>query len=107
MAELKLFNVATVVPGHGPVSQDWAAVMDAQNDYLNGLLRDTRAAIRDHLTIQQAVDHIGVPLGSHWLLIDRFQRRNVTAAYAELEWEDEDLNRPAGSSECLARLGRS
>jgi hypothetical protein len=81
--------------------------MNAQTDYLTGLLRDTRAAIRDRLTIQQAVDRIGVPLGSHWLLIDRFQRRNVTAAYAELEWEEDDLNSPAGSSGCSARLGRS
>jgi len=107
VAELRHFNVATVVPGHGSASHDWPAALDAQSDYLNGLLRDTRAAIRSRLTIQQAVERIGVPVGSHWLLIDRFQRRNVTAAYAELEWEDDDLNAPAGSSECSTRLGRS
>jgi quinoprotein relay system zinc metallohydrolase 2 len=100
MAALRHFDVSTVVPGHGPVSQDWPAVMDAQSDYLNGLLRDTRAAIHQGLTIQQAVDHIGVPPGSQWLLADRFQRRNVTAAYAELEWEDDDPKAPAGSSAC-------
>jgi quinoprotein relay system zinc metallohydrolase 2 len=100
MAELKQLDVATVVPGHGPTSHDWPAVMDAQSEYLNGLLRDTRAAIRDRLTIRQAVDRIGVPSGSHWLLTDRFQRRNVTAAYAELEWEDDDPKTAARSSAC-------
>ena len=98
MAELKRLDVAMLVPGHGPVSSDWPAVGDAQADYLNALLRDTRAAIRNRLTIQQAVDRIGVPPGSHWLLTDRFHRRNVTAAYAELEWEDDDPQRPAAPS---------
>jgi quinoprotein relay system zinc metallohydrolase 2 len=110
MAALKRLDVATVVPGHGPVSNDWPAVMDAQADYLNGLLRDTRAAIRNRLTIQQAIDSIGVPPASHWLLTDRFHRRNVTAAYAELEWEDDEPKTPAapstaGSSARPARPG--
>jgi len=94
-AELERLDVALLVPGHGPLSSDWPAVGDAQAEYLNALLRDTRAAIRDRLTIQQAVDRIGVPPGSHWLLTDRFHRRNVTAAFAELEWEDDDPQRPA------------
>jgi glyoxylase-like metal-dependent hydrolase (beta-lactamase superfamily II) len=90
MAELKRLDVATVIPGHGAVSDDWPAVMDAQAGYLEGLLRDTRAAIRSRLTMQQAIESVGVPPASHWLLTDRFHRRNVTAAYAELEWEDDD-----------------
>ena len=64
--------------------------MDAQADYLSGLLRDTRAALRDGLTIQQAIERVGIAPAAHWLLTDRFHRRNVTAAYAELEWEDDD-----------------
>jgi quinoprotein relay system zinc metallohydrolase 2 len=98
MAELKRLDVTTVVPGHGPVSNDWPAAMDAQADYLNALLRDTRAAIRNRRTIRQAIDSIGVPPASHWLLTDRFHRRNVTAAYAELEWEDDDPKTPAAPS---------
>jgi hypothetical protein len=103
MTELRQLDVALLVPGHGPVSSDWPAVCDAQAHYLNALLRDTRAAIRDGLTIQQAVDRIGVPPGTAWLLTDRFHRRNVTAAYAELEWEDDVSQHPsaplpAGSS---------
>ena len=89
MAELRNLRVDTVVPGHGPVGSDWPAALDVQAGYLNGLLRDTRAAIRDHWTIQQAVERIGAPPASQWLLVERFHRRNVTAAYAELEWEDD------------------
>jgi quinoprotein relay system zinc metallohydrolase 2 len=98
MADLKGLDVATVVPGHGPVSSDWPAAVDAQADYLNTLLRDTRAALRNRLTIQQAVERIGTPSGSNWLLTDRFHRRNVTAAYAELEWEEDDPPKPAAPS---------
>jgi quinoprotein relay system zinc metallohydrolase 2 len=99
MAEMRRISVATVVPGHGSVSNDWPAVMDAQAGYLNALLRDTRAAIRNLLPIQQAIDRIGVaPAASLWLLTDRFHRRNVTAAYAELEWEDDQPKTPAAPS---------
>ena len=98
MTELRQLDVATVIPGHGPVGNDWPTVLDAQASYLTGLLRDTRAAINNRLTIQQAVDRIGVPPAAHWLLADRFHRRNVTAAYAELEWEDEAPKTPAALS---------
>jgi quinoprotein relay system zinc metallohydrolase 2 len=110
MAELKQLDVASVVPGHGPVSNDWPAAMDAQAGYLNALLRDTRAAIANGLTMQQAIDSIRVPPASHWLLTDRFHRRNVTAAYAELEWEDDGPDSPAArspaASSALPRAGR-
>jgi glyoxylase-like metal-dependent hydrolase (beta-lactamase superfamily II) len=109
MASLTRLDVAMVVPGHGPVSSEWPTASDAQADYLNALLRDTRAALRSKLTIQQAIERIAVAPGAHWLLTDRFHRRNVTAAYAELEWEDDEPHSPiapspAGSS---ARPGQT
>lgn len=98
MAEFKRLDVESVVPGHGPISHPsnkWPAILQAQANYLNGLLHDTRAAIRKRQTIQQAIAGIGVPPAANWLLTDRFHRRNVTAAYAELEWEDDDPKPPA------------
>lgn len=95
MAELRRLDVAMVVPGHGPVGNDLPGAIDAQAGYLNALLRDTRAALRKGATIQQAIERIGVPVGTHWLLTERFHRRNVTAAFAELEWEDDESNAPA------------
>lgn len=88
MASLKSLDVALAVPGHGAPSADWPAVLAPQWNYLNGLLVQTRAAIRAKMTIQQAVDSIAPPAGSSWRLTELFHRRNVTAAYAELEWED-------------------
>ena len=82
-------DVATVVPGHGAVSNDWPAALAPQLAYLSELLRATRDAIRRGWTISEATERIGVPSGEHWLLTDRFHRRNVTAAFAELEWEDD------------------
>ena len=101
MAELRRLDVDTVVPGHGAVSRDWPAAMDAQAAYLNDLLRETRAAVRAPLTIQQAIDRIKPPDSPPWLLTDRFHRRNVTAAYVELEWEDEPT-RPLATPPSLA-----
>ena len=89
MADLRRLEVASVVPGHGAVGNDWPATMDAQATYLNGLLRDTRAAVRAPLTIQQATERIAVAGPPNWRLTDRFHRRNVTSAFVELEWEDE------------------
>ena len=45
-----------------------------------------RAAIRAGRTMQQAVDTIGERERGQWKLFDVYQRRNVTAAYAEIEW---------------------
>ncbi len=86
---LAKLDVATVVPGHGAVSNDWPAVLAPQLGYLSGLLRATRDAIHRNWTIGEATERIAVPNDEHWLLADRFHRRNVTAAFAELEWEDD------------------
>jgi quinoprotein relay system zinc metallohydrolase 2 len=88
MESLKGMDVALAVPGHGAASADWPAVMEPQWNYLNGLLIQTKAAIKAKITIMKAVDAIAAPPGSAWRLTELFHRRNVTAAYAELEWED-------------------
>jgi quinoprotein relay system zinc metallohydrolase 2 len=88
MSDLARVDAATVVPGHGAVSTDWPAVMTAQHDYLDAVLRETRAAIKAGVTLGQATGQVGREAATRWLLADRFHRRNVTAAYAELEWED-------------------
>jgi len=88
LAELRRFDAALVVPGHGAPSTHWPAALDAEEGYLRLLLTETRAALRDKSGIQQAVDRIGrLPLPG-WRLAEQFHRRNATAAYAELEWEE-------------------
>lgn len=77
-----------VVPGHGPVPAAWPAAAQATLGYLGALRASVRAWISDGGDLASAQDHIAVPLAGEWLLADRYHRRNVGAAYAELEWED-------------------
>ena len=88
LKQIAALDVAVAVPGHGPVSTQWPAVLADEQRYLATLLSETRAAIQQGLTIQQAIARVGADAEARqWLLADRFHRRNVTAAYAELEWE--------------------
>ncbi len=88
MKELAKIDVAVVVPGHGAASRDWPAALAPQQAYLEALLRETRAAIKSGTTLAQAVESVGTAAAAPWQLTERFHRRNVTAAFAELEWED-------------------
>jgi quinoprotein relay system zinc metallohydrolase 2 len=87
IAGIRQMNPRHVVPGHGPLDPPWPQSLDAEESYLANLARDVRAAIKKGETIQQAVDNIGLDEQDKWLLYDIYHRRNVTAAYAELEWE--------------------
>jgi quinoprotein relay system zinc metallohydrolase 2 len=83
--EIKLLPAANVIPGHGRAGA-WPEAMVPQQRYLERLLADVRAAIKAGKTLAETVAGTeGAPNG--WLLYDQFHRRNVTAAYAELEWE--------------------
>jgi quinoprotein relay system zinc metallohydrolase 2 len=87
IARIRQMNPRHVVPGHGPLDPPWPQSLDAEERYLADLARDVRAAIKRGETIRQAVDSIGLDEKDKWLLFDMYHRRNVTAAYAELEWE--------------------
>ena len=87
MQSLARVDAARVVPGHGAASTEWPGVLAPQRNYLSALQRDTRAALKAHASLPRAVETIGVDNASAWQLADQFHRRNVTAAYAELEWE--------------------
>jgi quinoprotein relay system zinc metallohydrolase 2 len=76
-----------VVTGHGD-NPNWRKSLAEQQRYLRLLRDETRAALRAGETLTQAVEHVGSSERGRWLLFDDFHRRNVTAAYAELEWED-------------------
>ncbi|HEX4596879.1 MAG TPA: MBL fold metallo-hydrolase, partial [Burkholderiaceae bacterium] len=85
--ELERMNPRRVIPGHGP-SDDWRAAVAAQRRYLNALANGTRAEIRAHRTMAQAMQEVAGEERDRWLLFDAYHRRNIAAAYAELEWED-------------------
>jgi quinoprotein relay system zinc metallohydrolase 2 len=86
--ELAQMKVAHVVSGHGDAGDAWRDALGKQGNYLRALYAQTRAAIRDGVRLSQAVDTVGRDQTGNWALSGLFHRRNVTAAYAELEWED-------------------
>ncbi len=76
-----------VIPGHGPVSAAWPSAMDAEQRYLEILLRENRALIAKGGTLEEAMTTVGQSERKNWLLFDDVHKRNVTRAFAELEWE--------------------
>jgi quinoprotein relay system zinc metallohydrolase 2 len=87
MDEIEQTHPQRVIPGHGP-SKNWRAALVAQRRYLQALADGTRAAIRAHRSMMQAVQDVAVDEHDRWLLFDGYHRRNIAAAYAELEWEE-------------------
>jgi quinoprotein relay system zinc metallohydrolase 2 len=84
---LKKMPAARAVPGHGPASVDWPSSAAGLERYLNTLLTETRAAIARGVTIEEAVNVVGLSERGQWALFDDYHGRNVTQAYKELEWE--------------------
>ncbi|MGQ9366455.1 quinoprotein relay system zinc metallohydrolase 2 [Azospirillum sp. ST 5-10] len=76
-----------VVPGHGPVSAAWPEALAAQRRYLETLVEEIRAVQKAGGTIEQATATVGRGEAGRWALFDQYHRRNVTAAFVELEWE--------------------
>ncbi|HTS22325.1 MAG TPA: quinoprotein relay system zinc metallohydrolase 2 [Casimicrobiaceae bacterium] len=85
ISELKSIPARQAIPGHGR-TDGWLGALAAEAGYLERLRTDVRAALAAKKSLAEAVDSIGYDASEAWLLADRFHRRNVTAAYAELEW---------------------
>jgi quinoprotein relay system zinc metallohydrolase 2 len=80
-------DIARVVPGHGPATVSWPAAMAAEQRYLDKLAQDVRALIKQGKTIEEAMRTAGLSERDAWLLFPEYHARNVSAAFAELEWE--------------------
>ncbi len=76
-----------VVPGHGPASMSWPDALVPLDRYLRRIADDVRSMIKAGNPIGEAIKTAGADERTQWLLADEFHVRNVTAAYAELEWE--------------------
>lgn len=84
---LKTYPVKQVVPGHGPVAQDWIAALNNEQRYLNAVLTDIRATIKSGGDMGKAMDTAAASEKDKWLLFDIANRRNVNTLYPGLEWE--------------------
>ena len=87
ISELRSQTVARVVPGHGPPSLAMDAALDPLERYMTAIANDVRAAIKAGDTLSQATETVALGEKDNWLLFDEHHKRNVTAAFAELEWE--------------------
>lgn len=87
LASLKALPAARVVPGHGPASMSWPDALVAQQRYLDVVLSDVRGALKQGRTLSEAALSAGQSEKPAWLLFDEFHARNVSTAFAELEWE--------------------
>jgi len=76
-----------VVPGHGPVVTDWPKSLQPEKHYLNTLLVEIRKMLAQGRFIEEAIETVGYSEKDKWKLFDQFHKRNVTTAFAELEWE--------------------
>jgi len=86
--ELATLPARVYVPGHGRTETPWPDGLAPERAYLKLVLDETRAALKRKRTIEQAVEEVGATEASRWVNFDAFHRRNVTATYTELEWED-------------------
>ena len=80
-------NARRVVPGHGPVREDWPQAVEPTRQYLEQLRSELRDWIDQGGDMLSAQDTIGQLQREHWLLFDEYHKRNISKIYAELEWE--------------------
>jgi quinoprotein relay system zinc metallohydrolase 2 len=79
---------ARVVPGHGPVQAAWPAAAADTQRYLLALRDETRARIAKGDDIEEAQHTVAYGERTRWQLFSDYHKRNIIAAYTELEWED-------------------
>ena len=80
-------DVARAVPGHGPASMAWPEALAPEERYLAKVADDVRALIKQGRTLSEATREAGLSERDAWLLFKEYHARNVSAAFAELEWE--------------------
>lgn len=81
-------DVARVVPGHGPPSMHLPEALEPEKRYLSRIAEQVRAKIKAGKTLAEATHTVGLSEKDAWVLFEEYHKRNVSAAFAELEWED-------------------
>jgi quinoprotein relay system zinc metallohydrolase 2 len=85
--QLEARKAARVVPGHGPHAMHLPNAMLAEKQYWSAVATDVRKLIKDGRDLMEATKTAGQSERPNWKLFEQYHVRNVTAAFAELEWE--------------------
>ena len=90
LERLSGFDIDTVIPGHGR-SGDYRTLVQPQLDYFNLLVKNTREAIAQGVSLSEYIarggDFSKPVLRGNWELVDHQHAVNLSRAYSELEWE--------------------
>lgn len=84
---LKTYPAKQVVPGHGSQTKDWVQAIENEQRYLNILLKDIRAGIKNDLGLEKTMATAAASEKDKWVLFNVANRRNVNVLYPALEWE--------------------
>ena len=85
--QLKARKAARVVPGHGPHAMELPQALADEQRYLSIIAKEVRALIEQGKTLEEATRTAGISERDAWKMFDQYHVRNVTASFAELEWE--------------------
>ncbi len=80
-------KAARVVPGHGPHAMQLPEAVRDEKRYWSVVADDVRKLIDEGRTMSDAAKSAGRSESDNWKMFDQYHVRNVTAAFAELEWE--------------------
>ena len=61
--------------------------LKSEERYLTAIVDDVRRLIKEGKTLEDATKTAGFSERDAWKLFDHYHVRNVSAAFAELEWE--------------------
>lgn len=85
--QLENVRVNLAIPGHGPMARDLGAAIAPERRYLEALVQQVRAELKQGKSLQDALQQVSGADRSQWLLWNEVHPRNVARVYEELEWE--------------------
>ena len=88
LEEMKTINALNVIPGNGPAPAPWPQAVEPMLRYLKTIAEGIRDVLARGGDIGEATATVGHAEKDQWLLFDAYHGGNVTAGFAELEWEE-------------------
>lgn len=81
---------ALIVPGHGPVAENWDEAVGPELQYLRALRDATRKTVAGGMALSQAIPAIVQlmqPYSEGWADFTATTARNAATSFSQLEWE--------------------